>query len=132
METGVGIYRNADAMKVACDKLAELRERYRRGVKLDDGNRAFNTEWLSAIELGFTLDVAEAMTHSALNRRESRGAHQRLDEYRERDDVNFLVHSLAYSTGEGAPRIDTMPVVITKSQPRQRVYGGAGKQAVLT
>jgi fumarate reductase flavoprotein subunit len=132
MEAGVGIYRKAETMKVACDKLADLRARYRHGVKLDDGNRAFNTEWLSTIELGFTLDVAEALAHSALGRKESRGAHHRLDEYTERDDVNFLKHSLAYSTGEGAPRIDTMPVVITKSRPRRRVYGGEGKQAVMT
>jgi fumarate reductase flavoprotein subunit len=132
METGVGIYRKADTMKVACDKLQELRERYRRGIRLDDRSRAFNTEWMSAIELGFTLDVAEALAHSALNRKESRGAHQRLDEYRERDDLNFLSHSLAHYTGEGPPRIDYQPVVITKSQPRKRVYGGEGKQAILT
>ncbi|HXX82810.1 MAG TPA: fumarate reductase (quinol) flavoprotein subunit [Casimicrobiaceae bacterium] len=132
METGVGIYRTGDAMKVACDKLGEIKQRFRRGVKLDDGSRAFNTEWMSAIELGFTLDVAEAIAHSALNRKESRGAHQRLDDYRERDDVNFLSHSLARFSADGAPRIDYQPVVITKSQPRKRVYGGEGKQAELT
>jgi fumarate reductase flavoprotein subunit len=132
METGVGIYRKAETMQVACERLATLRARCRQGLKLDDHNRAFNTEWLSAIELGFTLDVAEALAHSALQRRESRGAHQRLDEYRERDDANFLVHSLALFTGDGAPRIETMPVAITRSQPRTRVYGGEGKQAVLT
>ena len=132
METGVGIYRKADTMKTTCDKLHELRERYRRGIKLDDASRVFNTEWMSAIELGFTLDVAQAIAHSAMNRRESRGAHQRLDEYRERDDSQFLSHSLARYTGDGAPRVEYQPVVITKSQPRKRVYGGAGKQAVLT
>jgi fumarate reductase flavoprotein subunit len=132
VETGVGIYRTAESMKLTCARLAELRARYRQGVKLDDGNRAFNTEWMSAIELGFTLDVAEALANSALNRRESRGAHQRLDEYRERDDANYLTHSLATYAGDSAPRIEYMPVVITKSPPRQRVYGGAGKQAVLT
>ena len=132
METGVGIYRTGDAIKVACDKLGEIKQRFRRGVKLDDGSRAFNTEWMSAIELGFTLDVAEAIAHSALNRKESRGAHQRLDDYRERDDVNFLSHSLARFSTDGAPRIDYQPVVITKSQPRKRVYGGEGKQAELT
>ena len=132
METGVGIYRKADTMKTTCDKLHELRERYRRGIKLDDASRVFNTEWMSAIELGFTLDVAQAIAHSAMNRRESRGAHQRLDEYRERDDSQFLSHSLARYTDDGAPRVEYQPVVITKSQPRKRVYGGAGKQAVLT
>ena len=132
METGVGIYRKADTMQTACDKLAELQARYRHGVKLDDGNRVFNTEWMSAIELGFTLDVAQAVAHSALERRESRGAHQRLDEYHERDDENYLSHSLAYFAADGVPSIRYMPVVITKSQPAKRVYGGEGKQAVLT
>ena len=132
MENGVGIFRNADTMQAACDKLSELRERYRNGVKLDDTTRAFNTEWLSAIELGFTLDVAQAIAHSALERRESRGAHTRLDEYRQRDDVNFLKHSVACYGGDGAPRIEYAPVTITRSPPRQRVYGGAGKKAEMT
>lgn len=132
MEAGVGIYRKADTMKVACDKLHELRDRYRRGIRLDDRSRTFNTEWMSAIELGFTLDVAEALAHSAINRKESRGAHQRLDEFRERDDMNFLSHSLALFNFDDPPRIEYQPVVITKSQPRRRVYGGEGKQAVLT
>ncbi len=132
METGVSIYRRADAMKIACEQVAALRDRYRRGVKLDDTSRAFNTEWLSAIELGLTLEVAEAIAHAALERRESRGAHMRLDEYQERDDVNFLKHSLAYYSGDGAPRIEFSPVKITKSQPRARVYGGEGKKAEMT
>ena len=72
--------------------------------KLDDRSRAFNTEWLTAIELGFTLEVAEAMAQSALHRKESRGAHTRLDEFKERDDANYLKHTLAYHTGDGPPR----------------------------
>ena len=79
MEAGVGIYRQETTLQQACAALAKLRERYRRGVRLDDRSRAFNTEWLTAIELGFSLEVAEAMAHSALARRESRGAHMRLD-----------------------------------------------------
>jgi len=132
MEAGVHIYRKADSMQTACDKIRELRERYRKGVKLDDSTRSFNTEWLTAIELGFTLEVAEVMAHSALNRRESRGAHTRLDEYHERDDVNFLKHTVAHYNGTGAPRIEYTPVTITKSSPKQRVYGGAGKKAEMT
>ena len=132
MESGVGIYRTADGMRSTIDKLAELRSRYSRGVKLDDRGRAFNTEWLTAIELGFMLEVAQAMAHSALARRESRGAHQRLDGFTERDDANFLKHTLAHYAGAGAPRIEQQPVTITKSAPRTRHYGGAGKQAVMT
>lgn len=70
------------------------------------------------------------MAHSALNRRESRGSHQRLDGYTERDDVNFLKHSLAYYQGaDAAPRIDYGPVKITTSQPATRAYGAAGEEA---
>ena len=132
MEAGVGIYRTEQAMKAACAKLAELRSRYRSGLRLDDHSRAFNTEWLTAIELGLMLDVAQTMAHSALERRESRGAHVRLDSYAERDDAGFLRHSLAHYDRDSAPRIDYLPVTITRSKPRARVYGGAGKQAVLT
>jgi fumarate reductase flavoprotein subunit len=131
MEAGVGIYRREDGLREACEKLAALRGRYRRGVRLDDRSRAFNTEWLTAIELGFTLEVAAAMAHGALERRESRGAHMRLD-HEARDDANFLKHSLARYGGEEAPRIDYLPVAITRSHPRERVYGGEGRQAVLT
>jgi len=132
MEAGVGIYRKADTLRTACDKLAELKARYRRGVRLDDRSRTFNTEWLTAIELGFMLDVAQAMAHSALERRESRGAHVRLDGFEQRDDASYLKHTLATCSAEGAPTIGYMPVNITKSRPEARVYGGAGKQAVLT
>src|SRR5512134_1252734 len=132
METGVGIFRKADGMQAACGKLAQLRDRYRRGLKLDDRNRAFNTEWLSAIELGFTLELAEVIAQSALNRKESRGAHTRLDEFKERDDANYLKHTLANRTGDGPPRLEYTTVTITKSQPKTRVYGGEGKKAVMT
>jgi fumarate reductase flavoprotein subunit len=132
MEAGVGIFRDANGMQATCDKLAELRARYRSGIRLDDHSKAFNTEWLSAIELGFMLEVAEAMAHTALNRKESRGAHVRLDEYQTRDDEHFLKHSLATHTGDGPPAITYQPVTITTSPPETRHYGGAGKQAVMT
>ncbi|MFO1024999.1 MAG: fumarate reductase (quinol) flavoprotein subunit [Acetobacteraceae bacterium] len=132
MEHGVGIFRTENGMQQACTTLAELRVRYRAGVKLDDHGKAFNTEWLSAIELGFMLEVAEAMAHAALQRQESRGAHVRLDDYKSRDDENFLKHSLARYSVDGPPAIDWQPVNITTSPPRQRSYGGAGKQAELT
>ncbi|HET9403676.1 MAG TPA: fumarate reductase (quinol) flavoprotein subunit [Burkholderiales bacterium] len=132
METGVGIFRKADSMQVACSKLATLRDRLQRGIKLDDRNRVFNTEWLSAIELGFTLEIAEVIAQSALHRKESRGAHTRLDEFKARDDANFLKHTLAYRTGDGPPRLEYAPVTITKSPPKTRTYGGEGKKVELT
>jgi len=128
MDEGVGIFRDAEGMQATCDTLAELKDRYRR-LHIDDRNRSFNTEWLNAIELGFSLDVAEAMAHSAANRRESRGAHQRLDEYTQRDDQQFLNHTLAYYQSDGPPRLAEQPVRITRFQPAQRVYGGEAKAA---
>jgi fumarate reductase flavoprotein subunit len=128
MEDGCGIYRTASTMQATCDKLAELKQRYKR-VQLDDHSSGWNTDWLLAIELGFLLDVAQAMAHSAINRKESRGSHQRLDGFAERDDVNFLKHSLAHYRGGDAPTISYGPVKITTSTPGTRAYGAAGEEA---
>lgn len=128
MEDGCGIYRLEKDMQATCDKVDELRERY-KNLRIDDKSSAWNTEWLLAIELGFLLDVAQAVVYSAINRKESRGSHQRLDGYEQRDDDNYLKHSLAYFSGDGSPRIDYMDVKITKSQPGVRAYGAAGDQA---
>ncbi len=128
MEDGCGIYRTAASMQRTCDQLAQLRERYQR-VQIDDHSRVWNTEWLLAIELGFMLEVAQAIVHSALRRRESRGSHQRLDGYEQRDDSNYLKHTLAFHGGDGPPRIAYEPVTITRSPPGTRVYGAAAEQA---
>jgi len=128
MEEGCGIYRDETTMQATCDKLAELRERF-KDINIDDKSSVFNTDWLTAIELDYQLDVALSMAHSAINRKESRGAHQRLDGYEERDDVNFLKHSEAYYAAGSAPRIALGDVKITTSQPAARVYGAAGEKA---
>ena len=112
-------------MQATCDKLAELRERY-RNINLDDKSGVWNSDWLGALEVGYLLEVAAAVAHSALNRKESRGAHQRLDGYEQRDDANYLKHTLAYHSADGPPRIDYQDVVITRSQPGPRAYGAAG------
>ena len=93
------------------------------------GTSVWNTDWLTAIELDYQLDVAQSIAHSAINRKESRGAHQRLDGYEQRDDVNFLKHSDAYYVPGGAPRLEYSDVKITKSPPAARVYGAAGEKA---
>jgi fumarate reductase flavoprotein subunit len=127
MEQGCGIYRLEPEMRASCSKLAELKERL-AGVRLGDRSQLWNTEWLAAIELGYQLDVAEAMTHAALARRESRGAHQRLDEgCRERDDASYLKHSVASHVRAGPPTIGWSEVVITRSPPGVRAYGAAGE-----
>ena len=115
-------------MQATCDKIDELRQRY-KNLKLEDKSKVYNTEWLLGIELGYLLDVAQSMVYSAINRKESRGSHQRLDGYEQRDDVNYLKHSLAYYTGDGAPRIEYGDVKITKSRPGMRAYGAAGEKA---
>lgn len=132
MEAGIGIFRHASGMQATCDVLAGLRQRWRAGIRLDDRRRVFNTEWLSAIELGGMLEVAEAMAHAALQRQESRGAHVRLDGFTTRDDTRFLSHSLAWYGGDGPPTITQAPVVITRSPPEARSYGGSGQKVVLT
>jgi fumarate reductase flavoprotein subunit len=128
MEDGCGIYRLAETMQKTCDKLGELKARF-CNVNVEDKSSVWNTEWLLAIELEYQLDVAQSMAHSALQRRESRGAHQRLDGFEQRDDANFLKHSQAHYVADGPPRIDYGPVRITKSPPGTRAYGAAGEKA---
>ena len=125
MEEGVGIFRSEQTTQKAIEQIAQLKQRY-HNVKVTDHSTNFNTDWLTTIELGFLLDVAEAMAHSAYQRKESRGSHQRLD-MPERDDVNYLKHSLAFYQGSGAPKIDYSAVTITKSQPAVRAYGAAAE-----
>jgi len=125
MESGAGIYRTEDSMRETCDKVLELRERFSR-VHLEDKSNVFNTNMLYTMEVGSMLEAAHAVAFSAINRKESRGSHQRLD-YTARDDASYLKHSLAYYQGEVEPRMDYLDVVITRSQPGQRVYGGNAK-----
>ncbi len=120
MESGAGIYRDEASLQSTCAKLEELRERYGQ-LQLADTSRTFNTELIGALELDFMLDVSEAIAHSALARIESRGSHQRTD-FPQRDDENFLTHTMAYQT-DGAPRIEYKDVVITDWPPTERVYG---------
>ena len=119
MEQGAGIYRTEEEMKTACEAIRKLRKRYEQ-VEVDDKSSVFNTDLIAALELGYMLDVAEALAHSALLREESRGSHARED-FTTRDDERFLQHSLAYQTPEG-PRIEYLPVTITRWQPEERKY----------
>ncbi len=120
LESGAGIYRTEESLRKTCSTVARLRERF-QNIHLDDHSVSFNTELMSALELEFMLDVAQALAHSALRRTESRGSHQRTD-YPARDDKNFLKHSLAFRT-DAEPRIEYKDVVITRWPPGERVYG---------
>ena len=119
MFSEVGIYRSGSAMESAIDKILELKEKYRH-IKVSDTGKLFNTELLNAWEFGNMLDIAEVVAVSALNRTESRGGHSRED-YPERDDENWLKHTLI-SKKNGKVEISYKPVVITKHQPKARVY----------
>jgi len=125
LEEGAGIYRDEQGATVACEKIAELRERY-SAIEVHDKSNVFNTDLQQALELRNMLDIAETVAEGSLERRESRGAHQRLD-YTERDDVNFLKHSLCLRQSDGRPRVEWMDVTITRSKPGVRDYSG-GKQ----
>jgi fumarate reductase flavoprotein subunit len=122
METGCGIYRERTSLEESAQKLTELQERARH-VTLDDHARSFNTQLSQALELGFMLDVAETVVHSALHREESRGAHQRRD-FPKRDDQRYLAHSVITRGGNGGPpSLSYLPVVITRWPPGERIYG---------
>ena len=120
MEECVGIFRSESGLKEASNKIEELKDRF-SSILIEDKSLNFNTELTSALELENMIDVAEAIIFSALSRRESRGSHQRTD-FKERNDENFLRHSLAYRT-DAESRIEYKEVVITKWQPGERVYG---------
>ena len=121
MEQSAGIYRDASALQRAAGQLQQVQERF-RDVALEDHSYTFNTELTTVLELSYMLDLAQVIVASALHRQESRGSHQRTD-YPERDDGRFLAHSLAVRTGDGSPRIEHLPVTITRWPPGERVYG---------
>ncbi|MDK1343196.1 succinate dehydrogenase flavoprotein subunit [Streptomyces sp. 378] len=124
MDANVMVFRTEQTIKTAVEKIAELRERY-RNVSIQDKGKRFNTDLLEAVELGNLLDLAEVMAVSALARKESRGGHYRED-YPNRDDVNFMRHTMAYrevgADGSETVRLDYKPVVQTRYQPMERKY----------
>jgi fumarate reductase flavoprotein subunit len=121
MEDSAGIFRSGESLSKGVDQLAELQQRLER-VQLHDETQVFNTELVAALELTNMLDIAETILESALQREESRGAHQRTD-FTARDDTRFLNHAMAYREADGAVRIERSPVTITRWPPGERVYG---------
>ena len=121
MEESAGIYRTGDTLAAGVETTGRLRQ-HARYIKLEDRSKTFNTEFISALELGYMLELADVILRSAVQRTESRGAHQRSD-FPARDDDKFLAHSLAHRTEDGSARIEYLPVTITNWPPGARVYG---------
>jgi succinate dehydrogenase / fumarate reductase flavoprotein subunit len=119
MNDNISVFRHEEGMKKAQSTIRRLKERYAR-VGVQNKGKVFNTGLIFALELGYMLDVAETIAAGALARKESRGAHARVD-MPDRDDANFLKHALVFRT-ESGPRIDWLPVTITQWQPQKRVY----------
>ena len=120
MSKDVGVFRVEEGMAEAVKKLRELRERYKH-IHIDDKGKRFNTNLMEAWQLGNLLDIALITAESALARKESRGAHAR-DDFKERDDENWMKHTMAYLDADGNVTLKYKPVVVTKYQPVKRVY----------
>ncbi len=120
MQDEVGIFREGPGIERALVKVRELKERY-ANVRVMDRGRRFNSDLLEAWELGNLLDLAEVTTLSALNRTESRGAHLRED-FPDRNDTEWLKHTLVTRAEDGTLSIGYKPVTITRFQPKERVY----------
>jgi succinate dehydrogenase / fumarate reductase, flavoprotein subunit len=126
MDLNMQVFRSEESIREALDKIYELKGRYQQITVQDKGKR-FNLDLLEALELGFLLDMAEVMTVSAMHRKESRGGHYRED-YPDRDDENFMLHSMLYkdpgfeTEGVKGIRFDTKPVIFTRYEPMERKY----------
>jgi succinate dehydrogenase, flavoprotein subunit, E. coli/mitochondrial subgroup len=127
MDRNAQVFRTDESLAKVTETIHQLRERY-KNVAIQDKGKRFNTDLLEAIELGFLLDLAEVVVFSARNRKESRGGHMR-DDFPDRDDANYMKHTMAYLTGDphsadAADHItlDWKPVVVTNYQPMERKY----------
>jgi succinate dehydrogenase / fumarate reductase flavoprotein subunit len=120
MMENVSVFRQHESLTAALDKVKALKARY-KSISIQDKGSCFNRDLLDAVELGHLLDLAEVITHSALVRQESRGAHSRED-FPDRDDKKFLVHTMARYDADRGPQLFTKPVAITKFEPKERKY----------
>ena len=120
MHENFGVFRQEDQMREQGEIIAGLRERYER-VVVDDKGTVFNNDVTQALELGFLLELAACMVEAGLARKESRGAHARPHDFPNRDDENYMRHTLV-TWEDGAPSLDWAPVRVTKWQPQERTY----------
>jgi succinate dehydrogenase / fumarate reductase, flavoprotein subunit len=120
MHENFGVFRREEQMRRQGEIVASLRERYER-VIVDDKGEVFNNDLTQALELGFLIDLAECMVEAGLARKESRGAHARPYDFPDRDDDEYLKHTIVRRT-DGETRLSWKPVTMTKWQPKERTY----------
>ena len=120
MHENFGVFRREDQMREQGEIVARLRERYER-VLVDDKGSVFNNDVTQALELGFLLELSACMVEAGLARKESRGAHARPYEYPDRDDENYMRHTLV-RWEDGVPSLEWAPVRVTKWEPQERTY----------
>jgi succinate dehydrogenase / fumarate reductase flavoprotein subunit len=120
MHENFGVFRRDDQMRKQGRIVGELRERFER-VVVEDKGQVFNNDLTQALELGFLLELAECMVVSGRARKESRGAHARPYDFPDRDDENYMRHTIV-TWQEGKPRLNWKPVTVTKWQPMERTY----------
>ncbi|MCA9837654.1 MAG: succinate dehydrogenase flavoprotein subunit [Trueperaceae bacterium] len=119
MMDNASVFRTDELLGKQIEIVKELQERYKQ-IGVEDKGKQYNTELMEALELGFLLDNAEQLVYAAFNRKESRGAHSHED-YKDRDDENWLKHTLVYKADKGV-QIDYKPVTLGKYEPKPRVY----------
>ena len=119
MEENAKIFRSEESLEKQTKILSDLRDRY-QNVTISDKGKVFNTELLEAIELEYLLDMSDTTVASALHRKESRGAHSRVDHV-DRDDKNWLKHSFAFKN-EDSVKLEYKEVELGNYEPKERKY----------
>jgi succinate dehydrogenase / fumarate reductase, flavoprotein subunit len=121
MLVNFGVFRREEQMAKQIEIIDELRERYARGVIVEDKGEVFNSDLVQAIELGNMIDLAACMLQAGIARKESRGAHARPYDFPTRDDENFMKHSITRWVDDG-PELTYKDVRYTKYDPMERTY----------
>jgi succinate dehydrogenase / fumarate reductase flavoprotein subunit len=121
MTEGIGVFRDQKSMEYAKKIVEESKIKYRDSLVVENKGKVYNTDLLFALELGYMIDCAESIVHGALTRKESRGAHFRTD-IKDRNDKEWLKHTLIYRDRSGEIKIETPDVTITQWKPVARVY----------
>jgi len=121
MTEGIGVFRDQKSMEYAKKIVEESKIKYRDSLVVENKGKVYNTDLLFALELGYMIDCAESIVLGALTRKESRGAHFRTD-IKDRNDKDWLKHTLIYRDRSGEIKIETPDVTITQWKPVARVY----------